>query len=226
MAPGLVGGAVIPLCVYFAVRSHVGGDAHALMIAGAPAAIWVGIEWARRRRIDPIGIIVLFGFATGIVASVLLGGNAFVLKIRDTVFTCLFGVVCMISLTWRKPMMFFIGRALSAGDDPEKVEAYDALWDMPTAPRTFRIITAMWGVGLIAEACARILLAAVLSTGVFLAVAPVWAAAVIGGMFVFTVRYSKRARRLAEAEYTDTGIEYPSVSLAGAPLEPGVEPDF
>jgi hypothetical protein len=226
MAPGLVGGAVIPLCVYFAVRSHVGGDAHALMIAGAPAALWVGIEWARRRRIDPIGIIVLFGFATGIVASVLLGGNAFVLKIRDTVFTSMFGVVCLISLTWRKPMMFFIGRALSAGDDPEKIQAYEALWDMPTAPRTFRIITAVWGVGLIAEACARILLAAALSTGVFLAVAPVWAGAAIGGMFVFTVRYSKRARRLAEAQYADAGIQYPSVSLERAQWEAGVEPEF
>lgn len=226
MAPGLVGGAVIPLCVYFAVRSHVGGDAHALMIAGAPAAIWVAIEWARRRRIDPIGIIVLFGFATGILASVLLGGNAFVLKIRDTVFTSLFGVVCLVSLTWRKPMMFFIGRSLSAGDDPEKIQAYEALWDMPTAPRTFRIITAVWGVGLIAEACARILLAATLSTGVFLAVAPVWAAAAIGGMFVFTVRYSKRARRLAEAQYAAAGIQYPSVSLAAVRLEAGVEPEF
>ena len=224
MAPGVVGGAVIPLGVYFAVRSHVGSDAHALMIAGAPAAIWVGIEWARRRRIDPIGIIVLIGFVAGIVASVLLGGSSFVLKVRDTVFTCLFGVVCLISLAWRRPMMFFIGRALSAGDDPAKIAAYEQLWDMPTAPRTFRIITAMWGVGLILEAGARILLAASLPTGVFLAVAPVWAAAVIGGMFVFTMWYSKRARRLAEGALTGSGIEYPSVQLAPAGLDEAIEP--
>src|ERR1700756_729087 len=65
VAPGLIGGGVIPLAVYYSVRSHVGGDAAALMIAGAPAAAWVAVHWVRNRRIDPIGAITLFGFVAG-----------------------------------------------------------------------------------------------------------------------------------------------------------------
>lgn len=212
MGPGVIGGAVVPLAVYYAVRSHVGGDAPALMIAGAPAAAWVGIEWLRKRRIDPIGCVVLFGFVAGLVASVALGGSAFVLKVRDSAFTGLFGLACLASLRWRRPVMFFIGRALSAGDDPDKIRAYEELWDMPTAPRTFRLITAAWGFGLLLEASARVLLAESLPTGPFLAVSPVLGGVVIGGLFAFTVWFSKRARRLGEARFGESGVSYPSVS--------------
>lgn len=229
MAPGAIGGAVIPLAVYYAVRPHVGGDAPALVIAGVPAASWVAFQWVRTRRIDPIGCIVLFGFVAGILASVALGGSAFVLKVRDSAFTALFGLLCLGSLAFARPMMFFIGRALSAGDDPAKLAAYDELWTMPTAPRTFRLITAAWGVGLVVEAALRVLLAVVLPTGPFLAVSPVLGGVVIGGLFAFTVWWSKRARRIGEAEFAEHGLVYPSIPAmsdrpeAGAALGPQLE---
>jgi hypothetical protein len=211
MAPSVVGGAVVPLAVYYAVRSHVHSDATALIIAGVPAATWVLIEWLRRRRMDPIGLIVLFGFVAGVIASVALGGNAFVLKVRDSAFTALFGAACLVSLTWRRPIMFFIGRALSAGSDPDKVRAYDELYEMPTAPRAFSVITACWGVGLIVEAGLRVVLAVVLPTGPFLAASPVLAGIVFGGLFAFTVWFSNRARRIGEQLYQDSGVVFPSV---------------
>lgn len=216
MAPGAVGGAIIPLAVYYSVRPHLGGDAPALIVAGIPAAAWVAIQWARQRRIDPIGSIVLFGFVAGVLVSLAMGGSAFVLKVRDSGFTCLFGLACLASLTRPRPVMFYIGRALSAGNDPLKLAAYDALWGMPTAPRTFRVITVAWGAGLIVEAGIRVILAMSLPTGTFLAVSPVLAAVVIGGLFVFTVRWSKRARRLGEAKFAETGAVYPSVELPTA----------
>jgi hypothetical protein len=214
MAPGAIGGAVVPLAVYYAVRSHVSGDAPALMIAGVPAAAWVAVEWLRRKRIDPIGCIVLFGFVAGLLASVALGGSAFVLKVRDSAFTALFGLVCLGSLGFERPMMFFVGRALSAGDDRAKLAAYEELWAMPTAPRTFRQITTAWGAGLIIEAALRVVLALVLPTGPFLAVSPVLAAVAIGGLFAFTVWWSKRARRIGETAFAELGVTYPSVPTA------------
>jgi hypothetical protein len=211
IAPGAVGGGLVPLAVYYLVRSHVSGDAPALMIAGAPAAAWVALQWARKRAIDPIGSIVLFGFAAGIVSSVLLGGSAFVLKVRDSAFTAMFGLACLASLLAPRPVMFYIGRALSAGDEPAKLAAYDELWTMPTAPRTFRIITAAWGFGLIAEAGLRVVLAETLPTGPFLAASPALAGVVLGGLFAFTVWFSRRARRLGEQKLAELGLTYPSV---------------
>jgi hypothetical protein len=224
MAPSVVGGALVPLAVYYAVRSHVDGDATALMIAGAPAAGWVLIEWLRRRRLDPIGLIVLCGFVAGVVASVALGGDTFVLKVRDSAFTAVFGVACLVSLTWGRPIMFFIGRAMSAGNDPDKVRAYDEMYELPIASRAFTVITACWGVGLVTEAGLRVGLAVMLPTGLFLAASPALAGVIFGGLFAFTVWFSKRARRIGEQLDEGSGVVVPSVPAvapaAGGPGEP------
>lgn len=218
MAPSIVFGALVPLAVYFLARPHVSGDATALMIAGAFPAAWIVVEWLRRRHLDPIGSIVLLGFVAGVVVSVALGGNAFVLKVRESFFGGLFGVACLLSLLSHRPMMFHIGKVLSAGDDEDRRTAYDAMWELPTAPRTFATITTCWGIGLIVEAGARVLLALTLPTGVFLAVAPVLAATIFGGLFAFAVVWSKRARRLGESTMTELGLTYPSVPTAGQPM--------
>lgn len=213
MAPSVVGGAIVPLAVYYLVRSHVHGDAVALAVAGAFPAAWIAFEWVRQHRIDPIGAIVLFGFIAGLIASVALGGNVFVLKVRDSAFTALFGVACLGSLAASRPMMFVIGRSLSAGDDPEKVRAFDQLWELPRGARVFSVITLTWGVGLICEAGLRVILAVALPTGPFLAASPVLGAAFYGGLFAFTVRYSKTVRRRVEAVHGD-GL-YPVVRSGG-----------
>lgn len=212
MAPSTVVGAIVPLAVYYAVRSHVGSDASALAIAGAIPAAWVAVEWIRKRHLDAIGSITLFGFLVGLGASYLLGGNAFVLKIRDSAFTALFGLVCLASLRLHRPLMFHLGKALSAGDDDARRAAYDELFTLPTARRVFRIITAVWGIGLVSEAAARVVLAVVLPTGAFLAVSPVIGMAFFAGLFVFTLRYSKVARARGEALLAAEGISYPSVA--------------
>jgi len=217
MAPSTIFGAIIPLAVYYAVRPHVSGDAPALMIAGAIPAAWVIVEWIRKRTLDAIGSITLFGFVAGIIASVALGNSAFVLKVRDSAFTALFGLVCLATLRMHKPLMFHLGKALSAGDNEEKRAAYDELFDLPTARRTFLIITAVWGVGLILEATARVVLAVVLPTGPFLAVSPVLGGLCFGGLFGFTIWYSKVSRARGEALLADTGITFPSVGAQPVP---------
>lgn len=200
MGPSAIFGAVIPLAVYYLVRRSVGGDAPALALAGVPAALWVTIEWVRQRRIDPIGAIVLFGFIAGLITSYALGGSAFVLKVRDSAFTSMFGVACLVSqYVGRRPITFYIGRALSAGDDPIRREAFDGLWEMAPARVLFGIINTAWGVGLICDAAARVLLALVLPTGPFLAVSPVVGGVFIGGLTAFTIWIAKWGRNRAES---------------------------
>jgi hypothetical protein len=215
VGPSAIFGAVIPLGVYYLVRSHVGGDAPALAIAGIPAALWVTVEFIRQKRIDPIGAIVLFGFIAGLLGSYALGGSAFVLKVRDSAFTSLFGLACLLSqLGGRRPIIFYIGRALSAGDDPVRREAFDGLWEMAPARVLFGMINTAWGVGLICDAAARVLLALVLPTGPFLAVSPVVGGVFIGGLLAFTIWISKWGRGRAESAM-DAGFPEGAGTLRG-----------
>ena len=119
--PSLVWGAALPIGVYFLVRAHVRTDTPALIVAGCFSAGWILLQFVRQRKVDVVGAIVLFGFAVGVVSSTLLGGNAYVLKVRDAAFTALFGVVCIVTLfTHDRPALFYVGRYFSAGATPTR----------------------------------------------------------------------------------------------------------
>ncbi|MHB8438086.1 MAG: VC0807 family protein [Acidimicrobiales bacterium] len=204
LLPSVVGGAVVPIVVFFVVRRHVGGDAPALAIAGIPAAAWVLVEGVRRRTLDPIGSIVLLGFIAGITASWALGGNAFVLKVRDAVFTSVIGIASLLSLAFaRKPLMFHIGRGLSAGGDPERRQLFDQLWEIPPSRAVFRLLTVVWGVGLLFDAVAKVLAAVVLPTSAFVVVNPILSIVVLGSLFFFTIWFSRWSRVRFERIATD-----------------------
>jgi hypothetical protein len=192
--PSVVWGAILPLGVYFLVRSHVQTDTQALIIAGGFSGAWVVIQFVRQRRIDLVGVIVLSGFAVGVASAELLGGNSYMLKVRDAFFTAIFGAVCIVSIfTHRRPALFYVGRYLSAGQDPAKLAAYNELHEAPMGRHTFRVLSVVWGIGLIVEAGSRMALADVLPTGKFLAVSPFITASVLGTLFAFTVVFVRRS---------------------------------
>ena len=188
LTPSAIGGGVVPIVVYFLVRPHVHDDAVALAIAGIPAAAWVLFEAVRRRTLDPIGSIVLFGFVAGITASWALGGNAFVLKVRDSAFTAFIGLLSLVSLyVGERPLMFHIGKGLSAGGDAQRQELFDRLWDLPPSRAVFRLLTLLWGFGLLIDAGGRVIAAASLSTSTFVVVNPILSGCFLGSLFAFTM---------------------------------------
>jgi len=196
----VIWGAVLPIGVYFAVRGHVHTDAQALIVAGCFSVGWIVVQFVRRRRLDAVGAIVLFGFAVGVVSSTLLGGNAYVLKVRDAAFTALFGVACIVTLfTHDRPVFFYVSRYFSAGTDPERMSAFDRLHELPRGRRTFRVLSVIWGIGLVVEAASRLTLAGMLPTATFLAVSPFITASTIGVLFAFTALYTRRIQLEAAA---------------------------
>jgi len=175
-------------------------DAQALIVAGCFSVGWVVVKFIRRRRLDAVGAIVLFGFAVGVVSSTLLGGNAYVLKVRDAAFTALFGVACIVTLfTHDRPVFFYVSRYFSAGTDPERMSAFDRLHELPRGRRTFRVLSVIWGIGLVVEAASRLTLAGMLPTATFLAVSPFITASTIGVLFAFTALYTRRIQLEAAA---------------------------
>jgi hypothetical protein len=218
----------VPIGIYFAVRSHVNTDAQALIVAGCFSVGWILFQFARERRLDFVGAIVLFGFAVGVISSTLLGGNAYVLKVRDAFFTALFGIACIVTLyTHDRPAIFYVGRYLSAGKDPSKLAAYNQLHDVPIGRHTFRVLSVVWGIGLVVEASTRLALAEVLHTGTYLAVSPFITATVIGGLFVFTVVYSRSAILESTALIASTAgaVPSPAEPAAKPTAQPTAEPD-
>jgi uncharacterized membrane protein len=196
LAPKIVVAGVLPVIGYSLLRPHVGSDATALAAVTLFPLTDIAIERLRHGRFEPIGLIALVGIVIGLTGAVALHGNDTLLKLRESVVTGAFGVVCLASLFWARPVMFYLAKAFVTAAEPEQGPAFDATWERPGVPGRFRLVTAVWAVGFIGEAVIRTVLALTLPTGRFLAIAPVVGWIVVGSL----IAYSTRVVRAGEAE--------------------------
>jgi hypothetical protein len=193
------------------------------------SVLWILIQFVRKRQVDFVGAIVLVGFAFGVISSTLLGGNAYVLKVRDAFFTALFGVACIVTIyTAKRPAIFYVSRYLSAGNDPSKVAAYNEMHELPIARHTFRVLSVIWGIGLVVEASARLVLAEELHTSTYIAISPFITATIIGSLFAFTLLYSREAQAQAAASMAADGesgqVGTTATAAAAPPAETAAPP--
>jgi predicted amino acid-binding ACT domain protein len=204
LAPRILIAGVLPLVAYTLLRPHLASDAMGLALVSVFPLADIAIERIRHGRFEPIGMIALIGITAGIISALAFHGDATMLKIRESVFTGLFGLVCLASLPARRPTMFYLGRAFATAGDADKVAEFDTIWDLPGVPARFRFITALWGVALVGEAVLRTVLAVSVSTQRFLEISPVMGWTVLGGLLWFTTRFSREseARVLAASEAT------------------------
>jgi hypothetical protein len=228
MLPGLIFGGVLPIGAYFLIRPHVASDAIALMIITVFPVMEIVYQRIRHGEFEPIGIISLVGITIGIVGAVAFGGNVILLKIRESLITGLFGLICLGSLLLPKPVMFYMGRAFATGGDPERSAEFDQVWEIPEARASFRHITIVWGVALVAEAVFRTGMAFLVPTGVFVAIAPVIGFGVIGVLLWYTTLFSRRREALVmnvvESQASDQiedAVEDVTIDLSARHHAPG-----
>lgn len=162
-----------------------------------PAAANI-LSVVRRRRLDIIGMIVLAGIVVSI-GAVRLGGDPRILLIRESFVTGTLGLLCLVSLTFPRPLMFYVAREFATGGDPARVAEFDALWQWESARHSFRVITIVWGVGWLAECFLRVIITFTLPVGRVLVLAPLLLGAITAGMILWTVRYAARRRAAGEA---------------------------
>jgi hypothetical protein len=207
MAPRIVIAGVIPLVVYNLLRPHLSSDAAGLAIVSVIPAAEVGWHRWKDGSFDPIGVIAVVGLTFGLVSALLTHGNALGLKLRESALTGLFGLVCLASLFAPRPVMFFLARSFATGGEKEAVAAFNERLTVPGVVSRYRFVTAVWGLGLVAETALRTVLALSVSTAQFLAVAPIIGWVTIGGLLTFTTLYARREEARfapeAEAEPTD-----------------------
>ncbi|KAF9154995.1 hypothetical protein BGX21_004579 [Mortierella sp. AD011] len=87
---------VLPIVLYYTLKSHISLLA-ALLISSAPPAIWVVVKYFVYRRVDPLGFIIIFGFVLSAILSA-VDGDPRVLLLRDSFVTGATGLIFLGSL--------------------------------------------------------------------------------------------------------------------------------
>jgi hypothetical protein len=208
-----------PLAAYSLLRSAGLSPVRALVLSGVFPALGVAVTFARTRRLDAIGGLVLVGIAVGTILG-LATGSARLVLVEGSVPTAVFGLVCLGSLWSSRPLIFrfaleFMGAETAKGRD------FDGRWQYEGFRHAFRLITVVWGVGYLAEAAARVVIAETVSTGGALASSKVLPFAVAGVLAAWTWAYGQSARRRGER----MGAEAAAAEQAAAAARAGAAPD-
>jgi hypothetical protein len=209
----------LPFLIYDFARRDL-GDVHALIAASAPPIAWSLVEFARKRRVDALSILVLAGIALSLLAFI-GGGSARFLQLRENLVTGLIGLVFLGSAAIGRPLIYQLARASMRRKSPSEAGEFEALRDNIYFRRTMTLMTLVWGFGLIAQTALASALVFTMSIRDYLLVSPVLGYGTMGALGVWTFWYSRRqrrrgaSRRAAEARALESGLA-PPASQAGS----------
>jgi hypothetical protein len=159
-----------------------------------PPLLWSIFELIKTRRLDAISLVVVASILFTVGATA-LGGSARLIQIRDALVTGLVGLMFLASLALRRPIIFYLARATMARHTAQGAADFEALWRRPGIPKLFRVLTAVWGAGLIAQTALMCWLAWIWPISRYLLFGPVIGYGIFGLLMGWSLWY--RARRMA-----------------------------
>ena len=144
-----------PLVVYEACRAAGVPTVWALVVSGFPPAIGVLLDWVRWRTLEVVGAVVLCGIGLSIVLA-LLSKDPTVVLLEGAAMTAAFGVACVVSLSRRRPLIFYFAQAFFGGRHSADGAELDADYDQYRKARFYwRVVTVVWACAYFAEAMAK-----------------------------------------------------------------------
>lgn len=194
----LVVNLALPWVAYRLAQPHW-GEFGGLIASAAPPTLWSLVELARFRRTDALSLMVLLGIVLSGVAMA-LGGGPRMLLLRESLISGAIGVVFLLSLPMRRPLMFYLARATMAREAADGAARIETLWrERPVFVAAMRMMTLVWGIGLTGETALRAWMALTWPIERFLAVSPFIGYGIYGGLMLWTLRYRKKLHARAEA---------------------------
>lgn len=180
-------------------EDHGWSDFSALLLSGVWPVLDSAIHVAWRRKLDEFAVVTLVFLVITALVTLVGAHSARTLLVKDSAVTGLFGALCLVTLLAPKPLMFYFGRKFGTDGTKEGVAYFNGLWQYPDFRRVMRRMTTVWGVAYLVEAALRVVLAFTLTTSTMVTLNPFLIYGFLGGLILWTIRYSKRAQAEGEA---------------------------
>jgi hypothetical protein len=145
----------LPALAYRITIGHL-GLVGALAVSALPVLAWMLIDLVRFRHFDALSALVLAGIAMSLLV-LLSGAGRWLSEAREPAVSGVIGVLFLLSLFLDRPMVFYLARSTLSRERQGREIEFDAMWQSrPALARSIRLMTAVWGVGLVCENLARL----------------------------------------------------------------------
>jgi len=151
---------LVPSALYYGLRALGQSVYLSLVVSTVLSALPALWTFVRHRRVDGVSTYVTAMMLGGLVVSLVPGSTRFLLA-RESVMTGVTGVWFLVSAgaRSRRPLAYLFTRPLLEGRLRWPGQ-WDQLWEVsPPFRRLWRVSSVLWGLGLLADAAARVVLA-------------------------------------------------------------------
>ena len=190
----LAAGLVLPLAGYLLIRAVVGSATGALAITTAVPAVWLIVVGIARRRLDPVGVIVLVTTLVALAAYVLTGGGVLALKLRRGAVTGPIGIAALASVALGRPLLLLVAERV-ARLNPDRRAEIEARLAEPGRRRVISVLTVIVGAFFTLDGTSQIALALTVPTGNFVADSTAARIIVVGTGLIATSTYLRHQKQ-------------------------------
>lgn len=185
---------VLPYVIYVQTQAKI-GQVDALIASSLPPILWSLIEFALRRRIDALSLLVIAGIVLSLLAFV-GGGSVRFLQLRENLVTGLTGLIFLGSAAIGKPLIYELARATMKRKSPSEAEQFAQLRGSKFFEASMMTMTLVWGFGLLAQTAIACVLVFTLPIATYLLVSPFLGYGAMGALGLWTFFYAKRRKRV------------------------------
>lgn len=150
-----VANVAVPALVYKIALAHSGLTV-ALSASAVPVLVWMLVDFARFRHVDALSALVL----TSVVLSLLVllsGAGQWLHEAREPAVSGIVGLLFLLSLMLDRPLVYYLARSTLARERQGREIEFDEMWrTRATLARSIRLMTVVWGLGLVGENIARL----------------------------------------------------------------------
>lgn len=197
LAPVLVD-LVVPLLIFYGLRRAGVGVVGATLAGSVIPVLRTAYSIVRGRRVEWMAVFMIVALVVGTIASLAMHSPRLLLA-KDGVITAMCGAWMLGTVALGKPLLLAIGRGIAeAKRGKGGGEVWAGRWDRDAGFRHgIRLITIVWGVGLVFDAVVRVVIAYVLPLDAVPGVTTIQWIVLFALLYGFTMIYSRQNDLLA-----------------------------
>lgn len=183
----------LPVLTYYGLHAIGVSDYWALLAATVVAGLRLGFVALHHRKLDGFAAFMMAIFAVGLALSFATGDARFMLA-KDSTSTAIAGLIFLGTCVVGRPISFYAAQRFVATSGRSDMW-WDDMWQTsPAFRRGFRVMSLVWGAGLLVEAAVRIPLIYVLPIDVMVGLSTVLQLMAFALLITWNVWYGRRMR--------------------------------